>query len=147
MSEIGREAEEIAELGPMEAFAWILAGALLLDVREEPEADEASIPGGLLIGERELRELWEELPRDRAIVAYCRRGNRSYDACGFLESKGFSRLANLEGGVIAWEKAGLPLEGARFKRPLEPEVAEWATGMEAMRMGLGMGFEAEPRMA
>lgn len=138
MSEIGREAEEIAELDPMEAFAWILGGAMLLDVRPESESREASIPGGVRIGEAELRDSWMDLPRDRPIVAYCRRGNRSYDACGFLESKGFGKLANLEGGVIAWEASGLPLEGSRIARESsrrEPEVEEW---VESMALGLEM---------
>ncbi len=129
MMEMGngnRADEGIAELDPMEAFAWVLGGAALLDVREPEEARELSIPGGWRIGERELRERWEEIPRDRPVVVYCRRGNRSYDACCFLESKGFSGLANLEGGIGAWGEAGLPLTGrsAPAEQP-EPEVSEW----------------------
>lgn len=110
----------------MEAFAWILGGAALLDVRDPAEAAELSIPGGVRIGERELRARWGDLPRDLPLVIYCRRGNRSYDACGFLESKGFRRLANLEGGVLAWLDSGLPLDGLLAPcAPSDPEILEW----------------------
>lgn len=125
--EMDLEMEGIQELGPMEAFAWVLGGALLLDVREPDEIREKRIPGAVEMTPAELRERWEEIPSGRPLVVYCRSGNRSYDACGFLDAKGRGALANLEGGIIAWEQDGLPIVGEKAPDMAEhePEVAEW----------------------
>lgn len=84
--------------------------AVLVDVREYPEYAAAHIRGAKVIPSGELKRRAEELPRDREIITVCRSGRRSADAAKTLESLGFSNVAQLEGGVIAWEKAGLPLE-------------------------------------
>ncbi len=47
-----------------------------------------------------IREI--ELPRDRDILVHCKLGGRSARACEDLAAAGFTRLYNLEGGIIAW---------------------------------------------
>jgi rhodanese-related sulfurtransferase len=49
------------------------------------------------------------LPHDRAIVAVCRSGNRSGQVTEALQRQGY-RIENLEGGLKAWRRAGLPLD-------------------------------------
>ena len=44
------------------------------------------------------------LPRDRDILVHCKSGVRSITACNALAARGFTRLYNLDGGVIAWAK-------------------------------------------
>lgn len=54
----------------------------------------------------------KEFPADKTskIVLYCRSGRMSDIAARVLVKSGFANVANLDGGMTAWEKAGFPLE-------------------------------------
>ena len=95
------------ELGAAELQAH-LAGCseapLLLDVREPWEYDKAHIDGSLLIPMRSLPARLAELDPQRETVVICHHGIRSRMVCRFLESEGFARLINLNGGVDAWAR-------------------------------------------
>jgi rhodanese-related sulfurtransferase len=81
----------------------------LLDVRELDEWQAGRIAGSQHIPLGELRGRLGEVPKDRTILAVCRHGNRSDAAARGLRTLGYTAL-NLEGGVTAWKRAGLPLE-------------------------------------
>ncbi len=85
---------------------------LLLDVREDDEWRAGRIAGSSHIPLRALAERLGELPSDRTIVAVCRSGNRSAAAVRGLRQLGFA-AENLDGGVSAWVRAGLPLVDER----------------------------------
>lgn len=76
----------------------------LLDVRTEEEHEAENIPNSMLIPLHELEERIDELDdfRDTEIVVYCRSGNRSAQACMFLDMLGFSEPVNLRGGMLMW---------------------------------------------
>ena len=38
----------------------------------------------------------------------CRTGGRSQNATQFLQSQGFENVTNVSGGIVAWNRAGLP---------------------------------------
>jgi rhodanese-related sulfurtransferase len=61
----------------------------------------------LPLSEFEARYL--DLPRDRQLLMICRSGGRSLRAAAFLAQQGFARVANVDGGMIAWKAAGLPV--------------------------------------
>ncbi len=86
--------------------------ALVLDVREQSEYDSGHVLNSKLIPLGKLNERLGELEkyRDRPIIVVCRSGQRSASACAFLGKKGFAQAHNLSGGIMAWQKAGLPLE-------------------------------------
>ena len=48
-----------------------------------------------------------EIPDNKQIVLVCRSGRRSVRAAQVLQSRGFTDLLVLEGGMLAWETAGL----------------------------------------
>ncbi len=103
-------------IGPAEATRLINhEEAVVLDVREDNEylgghiVNARHIPLGRL-GSR-LKEL--DALRDRPIVAVCRSGHRSANACVTLRKNGFERVYNLSGGVMAWSNANLPLSRKR----------------------------------
>ena len=81
----------------------------LLDVREPDEWRAGHIAGAQHIPLGELRARLAEVPKDRTLLAVCRHGNRSDAAARGLRTLGYS-AENLEGGVTAWKRAGLPLE-------------------------------------
>ena len=86
--------------------------ALILDVREQGEYDAGHILNSKLVSLGKLAERIGELEkyRERPIVVVCRSGQRSAAACALLGKRGFTQAYNLSGGVMAWQKASLPLE-------------------------------------
>jgi rhodanese-related sulfurtransferase len=87
----------------------------LLDVREQDEWDAGHIEGSQHIPLGELAVRLDEVPRDQTIVAVCRSGVRSDRAAQGLVASGI-RAENLDGGVTAWVRAGLPLVDAGGRR-------------------------------
>lgn len=79
------------------AARLVSEGALLLDVRTPTEFASGAPSGALNIPVQELAGRLDELPRDRAIVAYCRSGVRSSTAVSQLVAAGFD--AHDAGGV------------------------------------------------
>ena len=79
---------------------------VMLDVREQDEREEYAVDNSLFIPLRELPERVGELEqfRDQELIVYCRSGNRSGQACMFLELSGFTNVVNLTGGMLAWVK-------------------------------------------
>lgn len=76
----------------------------LVDVREPFERDDYNI-GGTLIPLGDIIKQAEDIPKNKPVVVYCRKGIRSQIAIQRLQEKfGFNNLINLEGGVEEWKK-------------------------------------------
>jgi adenylyltransferase/sulfurtransferase len=73
----------------------------ILDVREPNEYQINRIPGSTLIPLGELPRRYQELPRDREIIAQCKVGARSARATEYLKTIGF-KVKNLRGGIMEW---------------------------------------------
>jgi rhodanese-related sulfurtransferase len=86
--------------------------ALILDVREESEFHAGHIRGAKLIPLIKLKERIGELERyrEQPIVVVCRSGNRSSTASALLGNREFGQVYSLTGGMMAWQKADLPIE-------------------------------------
>lgn len=82
----------------------------LLDVRTQEEYNEAHLEGAKLLPVSELESRLPELEiaRDKEIIVYCRSGNRSTKASEILSKHGY-KVANVEGGITAWQAAGKPV--------------------------------------
>jgi rhodanese-related sulfurtransferase len=87
------------------------AGVITLDVRTPGEFAEGHIEGAQLIDfqsgnfENEI----SSLDKNATYAVYCRSGNRSGQAVKVMHDAGFHNVYNLNGGVIDWANAGLPL--------------------------------------
>ena len=57
-----------------------------------------------------------DLPRDRQLLLVCRSGSRSLRATMYLMQQGFDDVANVDGGMIAWKNAGLPVRSGPLER-------------------------------
>lgn len=77
---------------------------LLLDVREPFEFEMARIEGANLIPLGELPGRVGELDPEKEIFVFCHSGVRSGRAAEFLRSAGFSKVANVTGGIDAWSE-------------------------------------------
>ena len=85
-----------------------IEGAVILDVREPGELEQARIEGTLDIPLGELVERVDELPSDTTVYVLCHVGGRSAQAVQYLESRGVDAV-NIDGGIVAWHRAGLPV--------------------------------------
>ncbi|WP_339876652.1 rhodanese-like domain-containing protein [uncultured Algoriphagus sp.] len=76
---------------------------VFLDVREEWEYDDDNL-GAINIPLADLPTRLDELEayKDEEIVVHCRSGARSMNAKKFLETKGFSKVRNTTGGILAY---------------------------------------------
>ena len=74
----------------------------VLDVREPHEIDICAIDGTYKIPLGEIGARYAEVPKDRTVVVHCKLGGRSAKAVEFLQSKGYTDVKNLAGGIIAW---------------------------------------------
>ncbi len=86
-------------------------GVITLDVRTPGEYAEGHLEGAQLIDfqsgnfESEI----SSLDKDATYAVYCRSGNRSGQAVKVMHDAGLHNVYNLNGGVIDWANAGLPL--------------------------------------
>lgn len=83
---------------------------VLIDVREPEEYAAGHISEVTLMPMGEVPQRLDEIPTDKTVIAYCRSGNRSGQVMQFLQQQGYDNVHNMEGGIIAWEQAGLPIE-------------------------------------
>ena len=81
----------------------------LIDVREPYEHEAGRIAGDRLVVLTELAAQAESIDRDRPVVFYCRSGSRSAMATEAFRGAGYD-AHNMEGGLLDWAAAGLPLE-------------------------------------
>lgn len=81
--------------------AGLSSSTLIIDVRDEDEYAEGSIPGAVNIPLNSLRSRIAEIPKGRDILVYCASGQRSYNACRILKQCGIS-CRNLSGAYKTW---------------------------------------------
>ncbi len=81
----------------------------LVDVREPYEHEAGRIAGARHIELTRLSQEAGSLDAERPVVFYCRSGGRSAVATQAFRASGFQAF-NMSGGLLAWEKRGLPLE-------------------------------------
>ncbi len=87
------------------------ATALLIDVREPAEytGELGHIPGARLVPLGTLESQLGAWNKDAAIILICRSGGRSTKAAQLLTHAGFHRVMNMDGGMLAYTAAKLPV--------------------------------------
>ena len=108
----------IKECSVRDVHGCLSAGTLLIDIREPAEYARGHIPGALLIP-RGLLE-FDIIPalekraggalEDCDIVLYCGTGGRSALAAKSLDDMGFTNVRSMDGGIVAWAEARLPID-------------------------------------
>lgn len=105
--------QKFTSVGPSAAISVINHDdAVLLDVRETSE-----VSGGVMLNDAihiplsTINKRVSEMDKykNQPVLVYCRSGNRSGSVCRTLTSRGFDKVYNLSGGIMAWEDAHLPV--------------------------------------
>jgi rhodanese-related sulfurtransferase len=108
----------LVRLRPAEAQRAVTGGALLVDIRPMAQRlAEGEIPGAAMI-ERNVLE-WRldpasaarlrEASYDLHVILFCSEGYASSLAAASLQDLGVWRATDLDGGIRAWQEAGLPV--------------------------------------
>jgi len=87
-------------------------GYLFIDCRELKEFKMGHVPGAINIPRGLLEfKIDKKVPeRDTKIVMYCKKGGRGCLSACTLCRMGYTNVMNMDGGWMAWEKAGYPIE-------------------------------------
>jgi len=108
---LGSRLSGIEQADTLKATRLFNDDALILDVREDKEYAAGHIPKAKHIPLGKLSSRIRELDKhkNKPILVTCRSGQRSARACGILKKAGFETVFNQAGGIIAWERANLPV--------------------------------------
>lgn len=103
---------EVQEIDVQTAKSWVDNGeAVLLDVRELPELQQAAIAGAVHNPMSSFD--FDNVPKEsgKKLVVFCAHGMRSFQVADYLLRQGMVDEAySMEGGIVAWAGQGLPVE-------------------------------------
>jgi rhodanese-related sulfurtransferase len=103
----------VCEISVSEAKALLdKGGYLFLDCREPKEFKMGHIPGAINIprGVMEFKIAKQVPDKNAQVILYCKSGGRGCLATCTLCRMGYQNVKNMDGGWLAWEKAGYPIE-------------------------------------
>ncbi len=83
--------------------------AVLVDVREDDEWAAGHAPAAHHLPMMDIPVRMAEVPTDGDVVVVCRSGARSAQVVAYLTGHGWDNVRNLDGGMIAWARAGRPI--------------------------------------
>jgi rhodanese-related sulfurtransferase len=85
--------------------------ATILDVRDAKDYADGHLPDAKNIPLADLDKRLSELDKfkSRSLIVVGKNDARASAAAAKLGKAGFADVVNLEGGIAAWQKAGLPL--------------------------------------
>ena len=109
LDNFSKTADGYVDLSVADAAALVAPlhhGVFLIDVREPEEfnGELGHVEGAELISAGSLASAASDWDRERVMVLVCRSGRRSGIAAKSLASMGFAHVANLAGGMIAWNE-------------------------------------------
>ena len=111
--ELDNRLSGISQLNPADAVRLMNQdNTVIIDVREASEYASGHIKDAKHIPMSSLKDKLAELDKykGKSILAYCRSGQRSYQACKMFKKSGFENVHNLAGGIMNWSSANLPLK-------------------------------------
>lgn len=111
--EIGTEKNGVIHVDAAEA-AEVLRhdnGIIVLDVRTRGEYDDGHLDGAVQINyfAPNFKRRLSELDSEAAYLVHCKSGGRSSRAVRLLKDQGTETIYHLDGGILAWKEAGLPI--------------------------------------
>ena len=130
----------IENIDPATLKGWLEAKcAVVVDVREPVEYEAEHIEGAALVPLGRLSRTALPEHSGRNLVIMCRAGGRGRAACQLLraEMSAHETIYHLEGGLLAWKSAGLPV--AHVERREKLELPDGGAGKRRVSSGLG-GF-------
>ncbi|MEE8379739.1 MAG: glutaredoxin 3 [Gammaproteobacteria bacterium] len=128
----------LASIRPAEAVQLINhQNAVIVDVRSDKEYQEGHIVNSLHIPlgvlENRLSDLKDH--KNDSLIMVCRSGTRSTSAANILKKQGFETVKNLQGGMLAWGSANLPVTTAKTKHKKTTKKSKKEKAQETLAIG------------
>ncbi|MEX2750696.1 MAG: rhodanese-like domain-containing protein, partial [Candidatus Freyarchaeota archaeon] len=110
-----REAEQVEKVNTwsVQEFKKNLEdkSLFILDVRDENKWEQdGHVKNAHHIWVGDLKNRLGEVPKEKHVVVYCDSGYKTSIAASILKINGYEKVTSVLGGVMAWKKAGYPLE-------------------------------------
>lgn len=101
----------VLNLTPKESFELCGEGAIIVDVRESfmNNFKMFNVDKVLYLPYNELKKCYADLPTDQPLIFADAVGLKSRESVMFMNVQGYENVANMAGGIIDWERDGLPL--------------------------------------
>lgn len=105
-------ANDIPEISALEVTKLDTTQHIIIDVRTKEEYQAGHVPGAINLPLSEIQNAKGNLSLDKnkTLVLYCRSGYRAGKAANALKDLHYSNLKHLDGDMLGWKKAGLPIE-------------------------------------
>ncbi len=110
--QIQYKSEEIPVwLSSREAFAYLQANAAIVDIRPEYETDYRvfAVSRIFYLPYGSYRDKFHIIPKDMLLIVADNVGILSAEVASYLINQGYPQVACLAGGVVEWNRDGLPL--------------------------------------
>jgi rhodanese-related sulfurtransferase len=107
----GYLAHGVLNLTPKESLELCNKGAIIIDVRETYMNDFKmfKVSKVICLPYSELDQCYKDLPTDLPLIFADSVGLKSRESVMFMNSQGYNNVANMAGGIVDWERDGLPL--------------------------------------
>lgn len=96
----------------VDEFRLATENSVIIDVRTPGEFESGHIKNAININvsDSNFKEKIAQLNKNEKVYVYCKIGSRSNKAANILVENGFKQVYDLNGGIISWQRANLPLE-------------------------------------
>lgn len=104
-------AHGVINLTPRESYEFCKEGAIIVDVRESylNHFKKFLVDKILYLPFSELENCYKDLPSDLLLIFADTVGLKSRESVLFMKEHGYENIANLAGGIVDWERDGLPM--------------------------------------
>ncbi len=104
-------AHGVLNLTPKESYDLCEKGAIIVDVREGymNSFKMFKVEKLFYLPFSELDQYFSNLPKDKLLIFADAVGLKSRESVLFMEAHGFKNTANMVGGIVDWERDGLPI--------------------------------------
>jgi len=108
---IGFTSHGVQNLTPKESFELCRKGAVIVDVRESylNNFKMFNVENVIYLSCSELTNSYSDLPCDKLLIFADTVGLRSHEGVLFMNSHRYDNVANMAGGIVDWERDGLPV--------------------------------------
>jgi rhodanese-related sulfurtransferase len=107
----GFYAHGVLNLTPKESLELCKTGAIIVDIRESYMSNFKMfhVDNVLYLPYSELDKYYQDLPVDQPLIFADAVGLKSREGVLFMIDHGYDNVANMAGGIVDWERDGLPL--------------------------------------